>query len=197
MALLALSVDVGYMQNTAAEMDRIVQKASARRDLVVIASHHPLYTVGPHGFSGLRGSLTSTDLSNRLYASWRAQLRDALDGWGAKVDVTVAGHEHSLQLFRTPDTLHLVAGAAAKSSPVRGGSSDDVALEHAESTLGYALLTAFEGRFAIELIGIRRSEGPGCAELADGWCRCRVAHAWLRERVPHEAAPAIPMLSDG
>lgn len=175
-----------------AEMDAIVKASVARGDEVVIASHHPVYTVGPHGFASLRARFTSTDLSNRAYASWRSELKQRLNEWGEGVDLVVGGHEHSLQQFRGPHALHVVAGSASKTSDVRGGSSDQVSLEHAERNLGYALLTQNEGRLALELIAVRRDDGPGCVELVDGWFRCRAAHTWLQPELDVLPEPPIP-----
>ena len=113
----------------ASERDFLRQVAKELRaradDHVIVASHHPLRTGGPHGgygrgfwarqFSGLAGSLgfTIQDVDAEVY---RRMVRRLVPALGKEPPlVFAAGHDHSLQVIEGRDTAGtlVVSGAGS------------------------------------------------------------------------------------
>lgn len=116
-----------------AELSRAFQSAGRRR--IVVATHHPFVSGGPHGalvsFAGKTGfrMLTSKsgamlqDLHSAPYRSLRDGLVDVFSRVGAP-DLFAGGHEHSLQVHEGTGPGHpattLVSGSASKLTEVGG-----------------------------------------------------------------------------
>jgi hypothetical protein len=116
---------------------RLRQELEASRDRrVIVMSHHPLVTGGPHGGNVApfqRGPLlyylavkTGTSIQDRAsgaYSAMADRLTQAFVASGAPPLIQAAGHDHNLQVIRLPEPdgsgYQLVSGAAAKSSNVR------------------------------------------------------------------------------
>jgi hypothetical protein len=95
-------------------------------DFVILGSHYPMLTGGPHGglTYGFLGDLIVTPLGwiagglantyETDYADWIARMQAVLRR--NPPDVYVAGHDHSLQLLDAGDVagMYLVSGAGAK-----------------------------------------------------------------------------------
>lgn len=123
---------------------------SGDREIVVL-SHHPWQTSGPHGVSeggralGLyyllekSGTLVQ-DLNSAVYADFIEAFRDVVRATGRRPLVFAAGHDHSLQVFEavepTDPRFGLVSGAGSKLSPV----SQADGLRYAGSRPGYMTL---------------------------------------------------------
>lgn len=124
--------------------------AAGDREIVVL-SHHPWETSGPHGVSeggralGLyyllekSGSLVQ-DLSSPVYADFIGAFRDVVRVTGRRPLVFAAGHDHSLQVFEAVETTDplfgLVSGAGSKLSPVSRADG----LKYAAARPGYMTL---------------------------------------------------------
>ncbi|MFW6089417.1 MAG: hypothetical protein ACODAB_06670 [Gemmatimonadota bacterium] len=124
--------------------------AAGEREIVVL-SHHPWETSGPHGVSeGGRalgfyylleksGTLVQ-DLSSAVYADFIEAFRDVVRVTGRSPLVFAAGHDHSLQVFEavrpTDPSFGLVSGAGSKLSPVSRAEG----LRYAASRPGYMTL---------------------------------------------------------
>lgn len=118
---------------------------------IVVLSHHPWETSGPHGVSeGGRalgfyylleksGSLVQ-DLSSAVYADFIELFREIVRATGRRPLVFAAGHDHSLQVFEaveaTDPLFGLVSGAGSKLSPVSRADG----LRYAASRPGYMSL---------------------------------------------------------
>lgn len=120
------------------------------REILVI-SHHPWATSGPHGVSeGGRalgyywlleksGTLVQ-DLNSPVYSDFIRAFRQVVRETGRRPLVFAGGHDHSLQVFRgktSTDPLYsLVSGAGSKLTPV----SEADGLRYAASRPGYMTL---------------------------------------------------------
>ncbi len=119
---------------------------------VIILSHHPWASAGPHGVvaSGSRAigtlfllSKSGTyvqDVNSPAYDDFRSRLRSAFERSGRLPLVYAAGHDHSLQVLtgRNPgDPRHiLVSGSGSKLSSIE----DTTGLRHAAVRPGYMTL---------------------------------------------------------
>jgi len=103
---------------------------------VVILSHHPLVSGGPHGgnvspldrgplvyYLAVKSGVLRQDLGSRAYTAMRRGLLDAIAASGAPPLIHAAGHDHTLQVIRMAGPgeprYQLVSGALAKTSRVR------------------------------------------------------------------------------
>ena len=125
--------------------------ATAGEREIVVLSHHPWETSGPHGVSeGGRalgfyylleksGSLVQ-DLSSAAYGDLIEALEETIRAAGRRPLVFAGGHDHSLQVFEatepTKPMFGLVSGAGSKLSPVSKADG----LQYAASRPGYMML---------------------------------------------------------
>ncbi len=113
---------------------------------VILAMHHPMRSVGPHGgqyslkreffpatdlrewlyipmplFGGLlrRNLGVSQDLTNPRYARFVEELKLATEGFDNII--FAAGHEHTLQHIEDDQHPYIISGAGAKQNPARAG----------------------------------------------------------------------------
>jgi len=129
--------------------------AAGHREIVVL-SHHPWQTSGPHGVSeggralGLyyllekSGTLVQ-DLSSAVYADFIEAFREIVRVTDRRPLVFAAGHDHSLQVFEavqpTDPVFGLVSGAGSKLSPVSRADG----LKYAAARPGYMTLVFHRG----------------------------------------------------
>lgn len=118
---------------TAAEFyERLADDLRANRDRpVVMLSHHPLVSGGPHGghvapldrgplvyYLAVKSGVLRQDLGSRAYTAMRRGIHDAIAASGAPPLVHAAGHDHTLQIIRMGGAgdprYQLVSGALAK-----------------------------------------------------------------------------------
>lgn len=118
---------------------------------IVVLSHHPWRTSGPHGVSeGGRalgfyylleksGSLVQ-DLSSAAYGDFIEAFRERIRSSGRRPLVFAGGHDHSLQVFEAVEpgdpVFSLVSGAGSKLSPVSRADG----LRYAAARPGYMTL---------------------------------------------------------
>jgi len=103
---------------------------------VVLLSHHPLVSGGPHGgnvallergpfvyYLARKAGAAIQDLSSRRYATMVRRLRAAIAASGVRPLAQAAGHDHTLQVIGMAESdapaFQLVSGAAAKSERSR------------------------------------------------------------------------------
>ncbi len=118
----------------------------------VLSSHHPFYTVGEHGgytiwndeehkvdyitacdkdsnaIGWLKNWLDPEDLCTTKYQQYLDSIKAVIHSSGVKVQIALAGHEHSLQLLYYPEKdancpecpkVHIISGAGALPTRVR------------------------------------------------------------------------------
>ncbi|MFK8102025.1 MAG: BamA/TamA family outer membrane protein, partial [Saprospiraceae bacterium] len=120
-----------------------------RNKNVIIASHHPIYTYGPHGgryslkniifpLTQLRNNLyvplpvlgslaaifrsnigSRQDVAHRVYKDYREDLLASTTKHGSYI--FASGHEHNLQYIERKEQKIIVSGAGSKKSPVALG----------------------------------------------------------------------------
>lgn len=125
---------------------------------IIIAQHHPLFTNGNHGGYytlkdyifpitivrpkvfvplpiigaiyplGRKYGVTPQDLPHPEYQQMKKGILSALEK--QKSAIFVAGHEHSLQLFKEDDVHHIVSGSGCKDSYVAKGNGAIFSHEH-------------------------------------------------------------------
>ena len=189
----------------ALEAKVIAARATAARadgKRVVLASHHPLESVGEHARSRRRSAggallpaLIKADMVDPRYARWRAALGGALDRWarpGSPLAGTVialaGGHEHSLQILQRGGLTHLVSGSAVKLDPIFAQTPSD-RIRYAASELGYLrIIERPSGEVAAEAVTVACGpsspscaavEGPACEDPGHAWQACSAAQVIL------------------
>jgi hypothetical protein len=136
-------------------------REATARDVMIVASHHPIRTYGMHG-----GNIFWTPASwprwlplsqeDMAHSRNRAMVKGLKAAWDAKNGqpfLYAAGHEHNLQLLREGDAGPYVAisGSASKTSPVRAGRR---ALFTAQKN-GYMVLDLFaDGRVQMRVVEV-------------------------------------------
>ncbi len=146
------------------ELNEIINKHP--NQLIMLALHHPIYTVGVHGGAytfrqhifpladavhglyiplpiigsiypiarGIFGNVQ--DINHPAYKTMSQTIEDVIKDH-ANV-ITVAGHDHSLQLLQKDKVHHIVSGAGAKLSRIKPSGSKDVL--YATATVGFGLV---------------------------------------------------------
>jgi len=115
-----------HAQSTADHLDRLDALLRLHRDdFVIVASHYPMLTGGPHGglsygfladlvvtpLGWIMGGLGNTD--DPAYADWIAQTQAVLRR--NPPEIYAAGHDHNLQILDAKDVagIYVVSGAGA------------------------------------------------------------------------------------
>lgn len=155
-------------------VDSLLAGAEGRR--VVVASHHPMLTGGPHG-----GSRNVQDVGSGPYRHMRGQLVPVFDR--RKPMLVAAGHDHSLQVIHAPGGWpQLVSGAGIYGHG--SGVRTVPGMKFGRSVAGYARLDMVAGgRARMSIVGVSRS-GQGAEVYAE----------WLE---PAPTAPATASDSSG
>lgn len=171
-----------------AELEAQLLAAQEAGRLVVLASHHPLVSVGEHARSRRRrvGFLAhnaiKADMLDPRYRRWRAALSGALDRWSQPesglsgvVLALAAGHEHSLQVVQTRQTTQLVSGSSEKLDKVYTVKPPS-RVRYAGSEHGYLRVSEdATGEIAVEVIAVTQTPSTGCEHVTADWFRCRRA----------------------
>jgi len=114
-------------QDTTAQLKWLTQTLSSSNDRwKLVFGHHPVYSVGPHGFT--------QELIQRFKPVFNQ----------TNTDFYICGHDHSLQYIRWPgDSVHyLVSGGGSESTPVNPQSYT----LFARSTPGFLVVTLYPRR---------------------------------------------------
>jgi UDP-2,3-diacylglucosamine pyrophosphatase LpxH len=91
-------------------------KESENYEYLIIAAHHPLYTVGDHGHEKL--FIASEDLHRKKYRKLINEIEPKLPS-GVKI-IYAAGHDHSLQHIKLDNFHQIVSGSGSKSNHIIG-----------------------------------------------------------------------------
>ena len=89
-------------------------KESEKYEYLIIAAHHPLYTVGDHGHEKL--FIASEDLHRKKYRKLINEIEPKLP-LGVKI-IYAAGHDHSLQHISLDHFHQIVSGSGSKSNHI-------------------------------------------------------------------------------
>lgn len=151
---LPLKTDTATWKPTLDSLRRLLTASSSRNGIAwrVLALHHPWYSVGAHSGWSLWddvenrvaylpncdkdsnvvnwfvNDLDPQDLCAKKYRQMLDSLKSAIRASGAKIHLTLAGHEHNLQLLSYPNNdsdcttcpkVHVISGAGAKATIVR------------------------------------------------------------------------------
>ena len=108
--------------------------AANRGRRIILASHHPMESGGPHGghvapfengplvyFLAVKAGLSIQDISSVQYSSMMDRIRTSIGESGVQPLAFAAGHDHSLQVIGLggpgEPRYQLVSGSGSKSSP--------------------------------------------------------------------------------
>jgi len=141
--------------------------ALLKDDQVILAMHHPFYTVGSHGgyyklashffplaeyrsdirlplvmtgtiVNYMRPRVSEQDTKSSPYALYRSSLIPTIEEHGNTI--SVAGHEHTLQYHVRNDVHYIVSGSGSKKGPV----GKDAFTRFAYGNYGYAILDYYK-----------------------------------------------------
>ena len=148
---LPLRTDISTWKPALDSLQRLLAASSYRKGIVwrILALHHPWYSVGEHGGYSVWddvqlkvvylpncdkdsnvvhwfiNDIDPQDLCAQKYQAMLSSLKSVIRASGAKVHLSLSGHEHNLQLLSYPEknpecaecpTVHIVSGAGAKST---------------------------------------------------------------------------------
>lgn len=151
---LPLKTDLATWKPALDSLRQLLRASSLRNGIVwrVLALHHPWYSVGEHGGWSLWDDVENRvvylpncdkdsnvvhwfinevdpqDLCAKKYQQMLDSIKSVIRGSGAKIHLTLAGHEHNLQLLSYPNresecancpTVHVISGAGGKSTIVK------------------------------------------------------------------------------
>jgi hypothetical protein len=151
---LPLRTDLSTWKPALDSLRRLLTASSSRNGIVwrVLALHHPWYSVGEHGGYSLWddeamkvvylpncdkdsnvvhwfiNDIDPQDLCAEKYKAMLDSLKSVILASGAKIHLTLAGHEHNLQLLSYPNAenecsncpkVHVVSGAGGKATIVK------------------------------------------------------------------------------
>jgi hypothetical protein len=152
---------------------RFKEELQANRDRrVIVMSHHPLVTGGPHGgnvapfqygpliyYLSVKAGVSIQDRASGAYSAMADRLQEAFAASGAPPFIQAAGHDHNLQVIKLSQPIgseyQLVSGAAAKSSNVRHIEG----MKYASNGYGYMRLDF--GSDVVRLLVYAREKGGG------------------------------------
>lgn len=159
---------------------------------VVLLSHHPLATGGPHGgnvslferapfiyYFAVKSGLGVQDLTSARYATMRRRLAASFAASGAPPLIHAAGHDHSLQVIGLEGdgraAYQLVSGSASKRSAARAVDGT----RFSSSAHGYMRVVFEAGSTKVAVFAQDRLDGPvrpvfACAlseDAGDTGCR--------------------------
>ncbi len=89
-------------------------KQSEKYVYLIIAAHHPMYTVGDHGHEKL--FVASQDLHRKKYRKFINEIVPNLPS-GVKV-IYAAGHDHSIQYIKLDEFAQIISGSGSKSNHI-------------------------------------------------------------------------------
>lgn len=170
--------------------------ANASRS-VVLLSHHPVASGGPHGgnigffskgplvfYLASKSGVSIQDLASGAYSGMIQRLEEAIDASGTTPLVHAAGHDHNLQVLRLggvgQPAYQLVSGSGAKTSKTTRIDGTRYATDgHGYMRLDFRNVDAHLTVFAQETTG-----GPVRAVFACGLADSECPEARLVERRP-------------
>ncbi len=153
---------------------RFRDELEANRDRrVIVMSHHPLVTGGPHGgnvapfqngpliyYLAVKAGASIQDRSSGAYSAMADRLHEAFEASGAPPLIQAAGHDHNLQVIKLSQVggseYQLVSGAAAKSTNVRYVEG----MRYATNGYGYMRLDFDPDAVRMLVYARERSGGP-------------------------------------
>ena len=167
-----------------------------RDRIVVLLSHHPLVSGGPHGgnvslldrgplvyYLAVKSGALRQDLGSPAYGAMRRGIGDAILASGAQPLIHAAGHDHTLQVIRTAGLdlpqYQLVSGALSRTE----NAARIDGTRYAANGYGYIRL-AFYGDEA-GLVVFRREPSGGTLAAVFG---CTITRA-----APPGECPAAPL----
>ena len=101
----------------------ILKESRERGDFVVMAAHHPVFSIGPHGhrsqgqdvFNSI-GRYNTQELYGKGYRRFRDRMSKVMSAFPETV-IYVAGHDHNLQYWKAKGgNHHIISGAGSKNS---------------------------------------------------------------------------------
>jgi hypothetical protein len=180
---------------------RLAEDLRANRDrVVVVLSHHPLASGGPHGgnvallergplvyYLAAKSGVSRQDLGSPAYSAMRRGIGRAIEESGAPPLVHAAGHDHTLQVIRLAGPgepgYQLVSGALAKS-------------ENARRIDGTRYATNGFGYMRLEFVGTRVIVSVFARDVTGGPVRPMFG-CTLSRGAPAGECPEAPRVVDG
>jgi 3',5'-cyclic AMP phosphodiesterase CpdA len=151
---LPLRIDPAAWHPALDSLRRVLTASAARTGVTwrILVTHHPFYSLGPHGgyavwndeantveyvsrcdkdtnaVGWFKNMIDPEDLCAEKYRMMMDSIKTVVHRSGAHLQLTLAGHEHSMQLLYYPErdlqytgwpTVHVISGAGSKPARVR------------------------------------------------------------------------------
>lgn len=136
-------------------LDSMLNKAIARNQNILVAAHHPIYTIGKHSKKHRNEfpKLWKTqDIYHPLYKEMRARIETILTQKNYPI-IYASGHDHVLEYFRKNSVQYIVSGAGSKSSQYNKKQNQDFNPAPGEDLSGNQMAKVNEGYFEVDYTG--------------------------------------------
>jgi hypothetical protein len=133
-------------------LDSILNQAISRHQKILIAAHHPIFTIGKHSKKRswqFPKSLKDQDIYHPLYQDMRTRIEKMLSQKKYPITYT-SGHDHVLGYFYKDSVQYLVSGAGSKSSRYNHRKNQDSNPTPGEDVPGSQFAKVREGFFEID-----------------------------------------------
>jgi 3',5'-cyclic AMP phosphodiesterase CpdA len=154
---LPLRTSPSSWRPTLDSLERLLRFSKLRTEIIwrILCMHHPLHSVGEHGgysvwndetnrvdyltncdkdsnaIGWLKNSIDPEDLCAEKYRQYRDSIKTAVHSAGVPLQLTLSGHEHSLQLLNYPGqnpgvpefpSVSIISGAGSRTDRVKSPS---------------------------------------------------------------------------
>ena len=99
------------------QLDSMLENAISRKQKLLVAAHHPIYTVGKHSKKRswqFPRVWKGQDIYHPIYNDMRGRIKKILSQKNYPI-IYAGGHDHALEYFRKDSVQYIVSGAGSKS----------------------------------------------------------------------------------
>jgi hypothetical protein len=133
------------------KLNSILSNAIARKQNILVAAHHPIYTLGKHSKKRrwqFPRVWKGQDIYHPLYNEMRTRIDSILLQKKYPI-IYASGHDHALEYFSQESVQYVVSGAGSKSSQYNKKKKQDFNPAF-EKDLRNQIATVSEGFFEVE-----------------------------------------------
>lgn len=136
-------------------LDSILISAISRNQKILVAAHHPIYTVGKHSKKRrwqFPKFWKAQDIYHPLYHDMRTKIDTILRRKNYPI-IYASGHDHLLEYFHKDSVQYIVSGAGSKSGQYSKCKNQDLNPASGEDLSGNQMAKVNEGYFEVDYTG--------------------------------------------